>query len=59
MTDGATRGKEPGSMGEIDQNYGVNLTLDMVSLFKPLPKVVQSPGICSVRTEIGTGDGVM
>ena len=57
MRDGASRGEELGSIGEIDRDYGVqNLTLDMVNLFKPLPQVVESVGIPSVKADIGTGN---
>lgn len=56
MSDGASRGEELGSIGEIDQNYGVqNLTLDMVNLFKPVPTVVESADIPSVHTDINIG----
>ncbi|TPX14977.1 uncharacterized protein E0L32_004807 [Thyridium curvatum] len=58
MSDGAARGEELGSIGEIDRNFGEQggLTLNMVSLFKPLPKVVESPEITSVKTAIGTNN---
>ncbi|GKT85255.1 hypothetical protein Ct61P_03105 [Colletotrichum tofieldiae] len=60
MSDGATRGEELGSVGEIDKDFGVaNLTLDMARLFKPLPAVVEDPGIPSVQTNIGTAGGGM
>lgn len=53
LNDGASRGEDLGSVGDIDKDYGVmNLTLDMAQLFKPLPQVVESPGITSVKTEI-------
>lgn len=52
MTDGATRGEELGSVGEISNDFGVNdLTLDMARLFSPLPKVVETPGMPFVKTE--------
>lgn len=60
MSDGTTRGEEMGSVGEIDKDFGVaNLTLDMARLFKPLPAVVEDPGISSVQTDIGTAGGGM
>lgn len=53
MTDGASRGEELGSVSDIDNDYGVtNLTLDMAQLFKPLPSVVESPGMPTVKTEV-------
>jgi hypothetical protein len=55
MSDGAARGEEMGSVGEIDDHYGAtNLTLEMSQLFKPLPQVVEDAGTASVKTEIGT-----
>ncbi|KAJ3552787.1 hypothetical protein NPX13_g11034 [Xylaria arbuscula] len=40
-TDGASRGEEFGSVGEISPDYAVsNLTLDMTQFFKPLPAIV-------------------
>ncbi|KAI1379407.1 hypothetical protein F4677DRAFT_453036 [Hypoxylon crocopeplum] len=52
MSDGASRGEELGSVSDIDNDYGVtNLTLDMAQLFKPLPSVVESPGMPTVKTE--------
>ncbi|TEA20847.1 Respiration factor 2 [Colletotrichum sidae] len=61
MTDGASRGEELGSVGEIDKEFGAsNLTLDMARLFKPLPAVVEDPGIPSVQTELNnTGGGTL
>lgn len=42
-TDGASRGEEMGSVGEIDRDYGsTGLTLDMAKIFRPLPRVVES-----------------
>lgn len=42
-TDGASRGEEMGSVGQIDRDYGsTNLTLDMSKIFRPLPRVVES-----------------
>ncbi|KAI9171198.1 Nicotinate catabolism cluster-specific transcription factor [Paramyrothecium foliicola] len=55
MSDGAKRGEELGSVGEIDDYYGAtNLTLEMSQLFKPLPRVVEDAGTASVKTELGT-----
>jgi hypothetical protein len=55
MTDGASRGEELGSIGEIDENYGTtDLTLDMAKLFTPLPRVVEDAGTASVKTELDT-----
>lgn len=52
MNDGASRGEELGSVGEIDNDFGVSdLTLDMAGLFAPLPKVVETPGMPFVKTE--------
>ncbi len=52
MSDGASRGEELGSVGEIDKDFGVSdLTLDMARLFAPLPKVVEAPGMPFVKTE--------
>ncbi|KAK8118969.1 respiratory supercomplex factor 1- mitochondrial [Apiospora kogelbergensis] len=53
MSDGASRREELGSVGDIDLDYGVHdLTLNMADLFRPLPQVVGSPNIQSVKTEI-------
>ncbi|KAI1634955.1 fungal-specific transcription factor domain-containing protein [Biscogniauxia mediterranea] len=53
QSDGASRGEELGSVGEIDNDFGVaNLTLDITRLFKPLPLVVESSAISTVKTEI-------
>lgn len=53
MSDGASRGEELGSVGEIDDQYGaMDLTLEMSKLFKPLPQVVRDAGTASVKTEI-------
>ncbi|RYP49129.1 hypothetical protein DL768_005126 [Monosporascus sp. mg162] len=52
MSDGASRGEELGSVGEIHSDFGVSdLTLDMARLFAPLPKVVETPGMPFVKTE--------
>lgn len=53
LEDGAKRGEELGSVGEIDNAFGVtDLTLNMADLFKPLPQVVSSPHMPSIKTEI-------
>ncbi|EXK32213.1 hypothetical protein FOXG_19826 [Fusarium oxysporum f. sp. lycopersici 4287] len=53
MSDGASRGEELGSVGEIDDQYGaMDLTLEMAKLFKPLPQVVEDAGTASVKTEL-------
>lgn len=53
LEDGAKRGEELGSVGEIDNAFGVtDLTLNMADLFKPLPQVVNSPHIATIKTEI-------
>jgi hypothetical protein len=58
MTDGASRGELAGSVGDIDQKFGAtDLTLDMAQLFKPLPQVVESAKISSIRTDFGTTAG--
>lgn len=42
-TDGAARGEEMGSVGDIDNDYGLDgLTLDMAKVFRPVPRVVES-----------------
>lgn len=53
MSDGATRGEELGSIGDIDRGYGsTDLTLDFVNLFTPLPMIVEkAPAFSSVKTE--------
>ncbi|KAH7149995.1 fungal-specific transcription factor domain-containing protein [Dactylonectria estremocensis] len=41
MSDGASRGEELGSIGEIDDHFGaMDLTLEMTKMFTPLPQVV-------------------
>ncbi|KAI0020567.1 hypothetical protein F4780DRAFT_770674 [Xylariomycetidae sp. FL0641] len=51
LSDGASRGEELGSVGDIDKDYGLsNLTLDMARLFKPLPAVVDS-SVMPIKTE--------
>jgi hypothetical protein len=53
MSDGASRGEELGSVGDIDKDFGVlDLTLEMSKLFKPLQTVVDSAEVTSVQTEI-------
>lgn len=55
ISDGASRGEELGSIGEIDEHYGtMDLTLDMAKLFRPLPQVVGDAETASVKTELGT-----
>ncbi|KAL2021952.1 hypothetical protein VTK56DRAFT_6371 [Thermocarpiscus australiensis] len=45
LTDGASRGEELGSVGEIDAAYGAtDVTLDMTQLFRPISTVGISPG---------------
>ena len=58
LTDGASRGEELGSIGDIDENYGtMDLTLDMAKLFRPLPRVVGDAETASVKTELGNMGG--
>lgn len=53
LEDGAKRGEELGSVGEIDNAFGVtDLTLNMADLFTPLPQVVNSPHMTAIKTEI-------
>lgn len=48
LTDGASRGEELGSVGEIDAAYGAkDVTLDMTQLFRPLSSVRKSPGLAT------------
>lgn len=55
MNDGAARGEELGSVGDMDSAYGTtDLTLEMAQLFKPLPHVVEDAGTVSVKTEMGS-----
>ena len=43
-SDSAKRGEEPGSVSDIDNDYGSkDLTLDMAQLFKPISKQIDSP----------------
>lgn len=52
VSDGASRGEELGSVGEIDDQYGVtDLTLEMAKLFKPLPQSVGDAAMVTVKTE--------
>lgn len=52
-SDGAKRGEELGSVGDIDDSYGVeDLTLDMKLLFKPRNENIDSP-VPGVETDIG------
>jgi len=52
-TDGASRGEEFGSVGEMNPDYAAsNLTVDMSQIFKPLPAVVESSSAPCVKTEI-------
>ncbi|OAA54818.1 Transcription factor [Niveomyces insectorum RCEF 264] len=53
MSDGAARGEELGSIGDIDQDYGsMDLTLDFANLFAPMPKIVETaPALSSVKPE--------
>ncbi|KAK4100835.1 hypothetical protein N658DRAFT_426888 [Parathielavia hyrcaniae] len=51
LTDGASRGEELGSVGDIDAAYGAkDVTLDMTQLFRPLPTSRKSPGFATART---------
>ncbi|KAK0714634.1 hypothetical protein B0H67DRAFT_600492 [Lasiosphaeris hirsuta] len=57
LSDGAARGEEMGSVGQIDAAYGVaDLTgLDMAQLFRPLilSRATKPPGITSAQTGVG------
>ena len=56
MTDGASRGEELGSVGDINKDYGVaEGTFNMAQLFAPLPNMVDDPRTPSVKAEIDTG----
>ncbi len=47
-TDGASRGEELGSVGDIDAAYGAkDVTLDMTQLFRSLSTVRKSPGFAA------------
>ncbi|KAK7431440.1 hypothetical protein QQZ08_001930 [Neonectria magnoliae] len=53
MSDGASRGEELGSVGEIDDQYGaMDLTLEMACLFTPQ---VVGAGAAAVKTELDIG----
>lgn len=57
MTDGASRGEELGSVGDINKDYGVSEgTFNLAQLFAPLPNLVDDPRTPSVKTEIDTGN---
>lgn len=50
LTDGASRGEELGSVGDIDASYGAkDVTLDMTQLFRPLSVVRSSPGFATAQ----------
>jgi hypothetical protein len=50
LTDGASRGEELGSVGDIDAAYGAkDVTLDMTQLFRPISTVRKSPGFASAQ----------
>jgi hypothetical protein len=50
-TDGASRGEELGSVGEIDASYGVkDVNLDMTQLFRPLTTGRKSPGFATAQS---------
>ncbi|KAI0396368.1 fungal-specific transcription factor domain-containing protein [Xylariaceae sp. FL0594] len=52
-SDGASRGEESGSVGEMNPDYAVSdLTVDMSQIFKPLPAVVESSSTACVKTAI-------
>jgi len=52
-SDSAKRGEEPGSVNDVDNDFGVrDLTLDMSQLFKPINKQIDSP-IMGVHTGSG------
>ncbi|TVY49455.1 Respiration factor [Lachnellula occidentalis] len=49
-SDSVKRGEEPGSVSDIDKDYGSKeLTLDMAQLFKPINKQIDSP-VAGVHT---------
>lgn len=51
-TDTSKRGEEPGSVSDIDKDFGVaNLTLDMAQLFRPVNAKIDSP-VQGVHTNI-------
>ncbi|KAK4145880.1 fungal-specific transcription factor domain-containing protein [Dichotomopilus funicola] len=50
LTDGASRGEELGSVGDIDASYGTkDVNLDMTQLFRPLPTARKSPGFAAAQ----------
>lgn len=52
-SDNAQRGEEIGSVGDIDESYGVeDLTLDMKLLFKPINQQIDSP-VPGLQTAMG------
>jgi hypothetical protein len=52
-SDSAKRGEEPGSVNDVDHQFGVrDLTLDMSQLFKPINKQIDSP-VMGVHTGSG------
>ncbi len=58
VSDSKKRGEELGSVGDIDQSYGVtDLTLDMSRFFKPINRQTDSP-IAGIHTNIGQ-NGIM
>jgi len=63
LSDGASRGEELGSVGDIDAAYGItgatNLTLDITQLFRPLQGMGGLPGITTSQTSAGGNNGVM
>lgn len=61
LSDGASRGEELGSVGDIDAAYGAtDLTLDMTQLFTPLPGTSKSAGISTAPAgESRNGNGGM
>lgn len=51
LTDGASRGEELGSVGDIDASYGArDVTLDMTQLFRPLSNAGRSPVFAAAQT---------
>lgn len=58
QTDGASRGEELGSLGDIDEEYGtMDLTLDMAKLFRPLPQVSGDAEVTSAKAGSGNVTG--
>ncbi|KAI0206345.1 fungal-specific transcription factor domain-containing protein [Astrocystis sublimbata] len=52
-SDGASRGEEFGSVGDMNPDYAISdLTLDMTQFFKPLPAIVESSSAPCVKTEV-------